>query len=127
MGAARLRQRVSVVFTLGILLPGPEVDHAFASQSPKGKGTKYAPGHGPVVPQQCPETGSGWIMGGPLWSQPIHDAAWVKGVLDILEVTEVSLPLPCSCQSHDMCETILLLTVHLQQTLGSRQRHALPS
>ncbi|CAL5223126.1 g5591 [Coccomyxa viridis] len=54
-------------------------------KSPKGKGFKFAPGHGPVVPQQCPETGSGWIMGGPFWSQPIHDQAWVKGILAILE------------------------------------------
>ena len=55
-------------------------------QSPKGKGFKFAPGHGPTVPQQCPETGSGWIMGGPFWSQPLHDQAWVKGVLDTLTV-----------------------------------------
>ena len=60
-------------------------------QSPKGKSFKYAPGHGPTVPQQCSETGSNWIMGGPFWSQPIHDPAWVKGVLQILEVS----PFPC--------------------------------
>lgn len=62
-------------------------------QSPKGKNFKYAPGHGPAVPQECPETGSGWIMGGPFWSQPIHDQTWVQGVLDILEVNPVRMPL----------------------------------
>lgn len=62
----------------------------------KGKGFKYAPGHGPAVPQQCPETGSGWIMGGPFWSQPIHDQAWVKGVLANLEVMIVT----CLLNSH---------------------------
>ena len=68
-------------------------------QSPKGKGFKYAPGHGPTVPQQCPETGSGWIMGGPFWSQPLHDQAWVKGVLDILTVS-TTLAWPASAQAY---------------------------
>ena len=63
-------------------------------QSLKGKDFKYAPGHGPTVPQQCPETGSNWIMGGPFWSQPIHDPAWVKGVLQILEVCLPAFMLP---------------------------------
>ncbi len=66
-----------------------------------------------------------WV--GPFWSQPIHDAAWVKGVLEILEVTETSLSLPCSCRSPDMWEVTSLLIEHLQQTSGVRQRHALPS
>jgi tRNA G26 N,N-dimethylase Trm1 len=39
-------------------------------------------GQGPAVPQQCPETGSGFTMGGPFWAEPIHDAAWVAGLLD---------------------------------------------
>ena len=67
---------------------GPEAYFGLLLQSAKGKGFKFAPGHGPVVPQQCPETGSGWIMGGPFWSQPIHDQAWVKGILAILEVSQ---------------------------------------
>lgn len=71
-----------------------------AVQSPRGKGFKYAPGHGPTVPEHCPETGSGWIMGGPFWSQPIHNQDWVKGVLGILEVSSrmpsVSIVMLCS-------------------------------
>ena len=39
-------------------------------------------GQGPAVPQQCPETGSGFVMGGPYWAEPIHDPAWVAGLLD---------------------------------------------
>ena len=70
-----------------------------AVQSQKGKGIKYAPGHGPTVPEHCPETGSGWIMGGPFWSQPIHDQDWVKGVLGILEVSSrlPSMPIVMLC------------------------------
>ncbi|KAG2433178.1 hypothetical protein HYH02_012720 [Chlamydomonas schloesseri] len=35
---------------------------------------KYLPGPGPAVPEmRCPETGSGYIMGGPIWAGPIHD------------------------------------------------------
>ena len=34
------------------------------------------------MPQQCPETGSGFTMGGPFWAEPIHDSAWVAGLLD---------------------------------------------
>ncbi len=34
----------------------------------KGKGgEKFIPGHGPAVPKHCPETGSGFLMGGPIW------------------------------------------------------------
>ena len=39
------------------------------------------PGIGPAVPQQCPETGSGFHMGGPFWAEPLHDPAWVAGLL----------------------------------------------
>jgi tRNA (guanine26-N2/guanine27-N2)-dimethyltransferase len=33
------------------------------------------------VPQQCPETGSGFQMGGPFWAEPLHDPEWVQGLL----------------------------------------------
>lgn len=38
-------------------------------------------GAGPAVPQQCPETGSGFQMGGPFWAEPLHDQEWVQGLL----------------------------------------------
>ncbi|KAK9907632.1 hypothetical protein WJX75_007284 [Coccomyxa subellipsoidea] len=51
----------------------------------KGRSTKYGPGAGPAVPQACPETGSGFQMGGPMWAGPIHDPAWIQGLLDSIE------------------------------------------
>ena len=45
---------------------------------------KYTPGHGPAVPQECPETGAGFLMGGPFWAEPIHDMDWVAGLLDLV-------------------------------------------
>lgn len=41
---------------------------------------KYLPGAGPAVPDmRCPETGSGYIMGGPIWAGPIHDFDFAGG------------------------------------------------
>ena len=40
-----------------------------------------AAGAGPAVPQQCPDTGSGFQMGGPFWAEPLHDPQWVEGLL----------------------------------------------
>lgn len=31
---------------------------------------------------RCPESGSGYLMGGPIWSQPLHDQQWVDGLLE---------------------------------------------
>ena len=58
----------------------PYAPPPFPSQD-QGTHIKYSPSHGPVVPERCPETGSGWIMGGPIWSDPIHDIAFVRGVI----------------------------------------------
>lgn len=55
------------------------------SKKVHGTTTKYLPGHGPVVPEKCPETGSGYLMGGPIWAEPIHDPAFVRGVLADME------------------------------------------
>jgi tRNA (guanine26-N2/guanine27-N2)-dimethyltransferase len=47
----------------------------------KGTAIKYTPGHGPVVPQACPETGARFLLGGPLWAEPIHHHQWVAQLL----------------------------------------------
>lgn len=39
-------------------------------------------GVGPAVPQQCPESGSGFQMGGPFWAEALHDPEWVQGLLE---------------------------------------------
>ena len=47
---------------------------------------KYMASQGPAVPERCPETGSGWLMGGPIWSEPIHDVAFVKGLISDMDL-----------------------------------------
>ena len=41
---------------------------------------------GPVMPQVCEQTGSSYLMGGPLWSEQLHDPAWVSAVTRIVQV-----------------------------------------
>eukprot|EP00195_Chlamydomonas_chlamydogama_P004170 CAMPEP_0202922836 /NCGR_PEP_ID=MMETSP1392-20130828/78133_1 /ASSEMBLY_ACC=CAM_ASM_000868 /TAXON_ID=225041 /ORGANISM="Chlamydomonas chlamydogama, Strain SAG 11-48b" /LENGTH=576 /DNA_ID=CAMNT_0049616487 /DNA_START=1623 /DNA_END=3353 /DNA_ORIENTATION=+ len=89
-----------------------------------GNSVKYTPAHRPVVPERCPETGSGFLMGGPIWSEPIHDMAFVEGLLQDLErdkdryaqyaklkglLTMVAEELPDSplyYDLHDVCKTV---------------------
>jgi len=58
----------------------------------KGDVTKYQPGAGPVVPQRCPDCGWHYNMGGPIWSDPIHDKEWVKNMLAEVERNEKTYP-----------------------------------
>lgn len=52
----------------------------------KGDNPKYVPGQGPPVPQQCAETGSSYLMGGPFWAEPLHDPEWLQGLIEIIDV-----------------------------------------
>lgn len=54
----------------------------------KGNSSKYAPGIGPPVPQQCPETDAAFTVGGPFWAEPIHDLEWAKGLLAHLKANK---------------------------------------
>jgi tRNA (guanine26-N2/guanine27-N2)-dimethyltransferase len=47
----------------------------------KNNSVKYAPGIGPVVPQECSDCGKKFNVGGPIWSAPIHDQDWVLSTL----------------------------------------------
>lgn len=47
---------------------------------------KFAPGSGPSVPQKCPHTGAGFLMGGPFWVEPLHDPAWISAILASVKV-----------------------------------------
>lgn len=58
-----------------------------AVQNVKGNSVSRTPGIGPVVPQACEQTGSTFLMGGPIWSQPLHDPAWVAAVHNIVQVS----------------------------------------
>ncbi|GAX81061.1 hypothetical protein CEUSTIGMA_g8496.t1 [Chlamydomonas eustigma] len=85
---------------------------------------KYMPGHGPAVPVKCPETGSGYLMGGPIWSDPMHDHSFVKGLMadmdrdkdryaayarikGMLAQAAEELPdVPLYYELHEMCKTL---------------------
>ncbi|EFJ48710.1 hypothetical protein VOLCADRAFT_60094, partial [Volvox carteri f. nagariensis] len=41
---------------------------------------KYLPGSGPAVEPRCPDTGSGYLMGGPIWSGALHDVEFLSTV-----------------------------------------------
>ncbi|MED6180109.1 hypothetical protein PIB30_007267 [Stylosanthes scabra] len=47
----------------------------------KNTSVRYLPGYGPVVPQDCSDCGKKFVMGGPIWSAPIHDQDWVGSIL----------------------------------------------
>ncbi|KAK9683109.1 hypothetical protein RND81_10G117300 [Saponaria officinalis] len=47
----------------------------------KNNSVRYHPGHGPVVAQECADCGKRFIMGGPIWSAPIHDQEWATSTL----------------------------------------------
>ncbi|XP_062106450.1 tRNA (guanine(26)-N(2))-dimethyltransferase 2-like [Humulus lupulus] len=47
----------------------------------KNNNSRYLPGYGPVVPQECSDCGKKFNMGGPIWSAPIHDQEWVTSIL----------------------------------------------
>ena len=55
-------------------------------QQMKGNSLKYVPGQGPTVPQQCPQTGSGFLVGGPFWAEPLHDMDFARSLLQAIEV-----------------------------------------
>ncbi len=56
-------------------------------QDEKNGQPKHSAGRGPCVPEKCPETGSGFMVGGPFWSAPLHDAAFVQGVLEDIQAS----------------------------------------
>ncbi|QDZ20129.1 N2,N2-dimethylguanosine tRNA methyltransferase [Chloropicon primus] len=65
--------------------------HAFSFQ-PVGRketnkrgGVKFSPGLGPVVGTACEHCGSRMKMGGPFWTEPIHDKQWVKEMLGMIK------------------------------------------
>lgn len=57
-----------------------------ALQDVKGKQVKHHPGRALREPALCPETGSGFIMGGPFWSGALHNTEFVTQVLQSIQV-----------------------------------------
>ena len=58
----------------------------------KNGANKYTPGVAPAVPEACPETGRSFHLGGPIWSEPIHDMAWVRSIRRELERNRAAYP-----------------------------------
>ncbi|MEW5313398.1 MAG: hypothetical protein WDW38_004969 [Sanguina aurantia] len=88
-------------------------------------GFRFHPGFGPVVPGRCAETGSAFTMGGPIWSDPIHDITFVNSLVasmnadgpssygtfnkmkGLLAAVQEELPdVPLYYSLHDMCRTV---------------------
>jgi tRNA (guanine26-N2/guanine27-N2)-dimethyltransferase len=53
---------------------------------------KHQVGHGPVVPQRCSHCGWGFHMGGPFWTEPVHDFEWVADIKKQVEENRSSYP-----------------------------------
>lgn len=51
----------------------------------KGNSTKFVPGTGPPVGQDCTYCGFRHQMGGPIWSEPMQDNTFVDAVLGQLK------------------------------------------
>ena len=50
----------------------------------EGNKKKYNPGTGPVVGESCKECGQRFQIGGPIWSEPMHDRKFVESLLERL-------------------------------------------
>jgi tRNA (guanine26-N2/guanine27-N2)-dimethyltransferase len=50
----------------------------------KGNSIKYQPGVAAPAGGKCPETGANFIIGGPFWSEAIHDQQVVQGILNMV-------------------------------------------
>ena len=71
----RLKQSfISKPFFIFFFLVGKCIEH--------GNSKKYPPGTGPPVGESCPECGRKFHLGGPIWSEAIHNQEFVQKVLD---------------------------------------------
>jgi tRNA G26 N,N-dimethylase Trm1 len=50
----------------------------------KPSGFKYSAGTGPAVPQNCPHCTRVYQLGGPVWSEPIHDTVFLDKMIQSL-------------------------------------------
>lgn len=55
----------------------------------EGRSKKYPPGTGPPVDKKCDQCGSVFRLGGPIWSDPIHDRSFVQDLLSEVEASPV--------------------------------------
>nr|TKW21068.1 hypothetical protein SEVIR_4G186200v2 [Setaria viridis] len=50
------------------------------------------PNFAPTVPEECSECAHKFVMGGPIWSDPIHDKEWASSILSSIHVMMDSYP-----------------------------------
>ncbi|GMH35110.1 hypothetical protein BSKO_02978 [Bryopsis sp. KO-2023] len=95
----------------------------------KGR-VRYNAGRGPVM-EKCPETGSQFSIGGPIWAEPLHDERFLKGVLEDIEAEKESYKMfdkikgmlttaseelsdcPLFFDTHDVCKTVGISAIKL--------------
>ncbi|CAN6318963.1 unnamed protein product [Urochloa humidicola] len=58
----------------------------------KDKRNITLPNFGPTVPEECSECAHKFVMGGPIWSNPIHDKEWASSILSNIHVMRDSYP-----------------------------------
>jgi len=46
----------------------------------------------PTVPEVCSECGHKFVMGGPIWSDPIHDKKWATSILSDIHAMREAYP-----------------------------------
>lgn len=46
----------------------------------------------PTVPEVCSECGHKFVMGGPIWSDPIHDKEWAASILSDIHAMREAYP-----------------------------------
>ncbi len=46
---------------------------------------KFHASHGPVVGKECDNCGKRFKMGGPMWTEPIHDKTWIRDMLKMMD------------------------------------------
>uniref|UniRef100_A0A0E0M6U3 tRNA (guanine(26)-N(2))-dimethyltransferase n=1 Tax=Oryza punctata TaxID=4537 RepID=A0A0E0M6U3_ORYPU len=82
------------------------------------------PNFSPIMPQECAECGHNFVMGGPIWSDPMHDKEWAASILSSIQamscaysayakisaimtsVTEELPKAPLFVSLHSLCATL---------------------
>lgn len=69
---------------------------------------KFTVGKGPPMPQACPISGSKFLMGGPIWSEPLIKTDAVKHIFDDIQVCDSQLYIMqflCQSQQRTLART----------------------
>eukprot|EP00250_Pteridium_aquilinum_P020998 c25007_g2_i1 orf=528-2297(-) len=90
----------------------------------KNDNARYLPGTGPAILPECKHCGKRFNMGGPIWSEPIHDSEWIALILRglnadrkrypafdkvhgvVTAISEELLEVPLYLSLHSLCSTL---------------------